>query len=399
MRSQCLQLSERFILLIPDIGPANARRTITYSYESEAELDAFDQPSKVTASSRRLRTAGEVLASLVRGRGTEDYYAAIATRGPFRASSYHAEVLAPEVLTVVGARLRMATVLQFGDHEKRTQISELRPESDRSTPRVHLHASGRAAPSPGRHEPVRDRDGYELLHQNSPAPPYWSSGARSHCGRDRVRSTYGWLGRTSGWIPPGEFDGSGSPCGVAGALRCLPDPARARIDASALYGTTDNADCSNAGRIRRRGLLGDRSRPQLPIRPLDQFGCRSALLLGDRCYGIRTRFQGGPRPIKGRLVMGKDTNGRAKHLGKLVTAGELIEAAEGKTDGEVRLVVGAGEVVEFGYDQHAAQARARSALDRVIADEHLEAQGAAKKALGKGLRTLKNVDPRRGGAG
>jgi hypothetical protein len=97
--------------------------------------------------------------------------------------------------------------------------------------------------------------------------------------------------------------------------------------------------------------------------------------------------------------MSKDTNDRAKHLGKIVTAGELIEAAEGKTDGEVRLVVGGGEVVEFGYDQHAAQARARSALDRVIADEHLEAQGAAKKALGKGLRTLKNVDPRRGGAG
>ncbi len=146
MRSQCLQLSERFILLIPDVGPANARRTITYSYESEAELDAFDQPSKVTASSRRLRTAREVLASLVRGRGTEDYYAAIATRGPFGASSYHAEVLAPEDLTVVGARLRMATVLQFGDHEKRTEISEL--ASDRSTPRVHLHASGRAAPQP-----------------------------------------------------------------------------------------------------------------------------------------------------------------------------------------------------------------------------------------------------------
>lgn len=49
-----------------------------------------------------------------------------------------------------------------------------------------------------------------------------------------------------------------------------------------------------------------------------------------------------------------------------LTPGELIKLAEKDQPGEVRIVVGAGEVLDTGYDQTEAEARARAALRRVL---------------------------------
>jgi hypothetical protein len=141
MRSWMLHLAERFVLLVPDVGPAGTRRTLVIEYEPELDpiSDDDDESSSDDGIGRRLLRA---LGKLLGGRSI-DHKVNLFTRGPFAASSYHAEVLAPEDLTVVGARLRLLT-RESSAVTKRDRWEQI--ASDRSTPLVHLHANGRRIP-------------------------------------------------------------------------------------------------------------------------------------------------------------------------------------------------------------------------------------------------------------
>ncbi len=139
MRSWLLHLAERFVLLVPDVGPEGSRRRLVIEYEPELDPLSDDEADSDNGVAKRLLSA---VAKLLRGRSI-DHKVNLFTRGPFAASSYHAEVLAPEDLTVVGARLRLLTreAGRGGMVDRWEQIA-----SDRSTPLVHLYANGRRIP-------------------------------------------------------------------------------------------------------------------------------------------------------------------------------------------------------------------------------------------------------------
>jgi len=141
MRSRILQRAERFLLLVPDLGEGGERRKLTIEYEWEVD------PREEKRSSRPKPSiparARSVVRQIARGESI-DHPVNIPTRGPFSASSYHAEVLAPEDLTVVGSRLRLVTTEvndRSGGSSRWDEIA-----SDRSTPLVHLYSNGRRPP-------------------------------------------------------------------------------------------------------------------------------------------------------------------------------------------------------------------------------------------------------------
>jgi hypothetical protein len=138
MRSWLLLLAERFIMFIPDLGEPGTRRKITIGYESEV-APRLDEEIARAGKSLRSRI-WPVAKRLLRG-DSIDHSVNLPTRGPFSARSYHAELLAPEDLTVVGARLRLVTREVDGTETSYDQLA-----SDRSTPLVHLYANGRRPP-------------------------------------------------------------------------------------------------------------------------------------------------------------------------------------------------------------------------------------------------------------
>jgi hypothetical protein len=87
-----------------------------------------------------------------------DHVVTINTRGPFSAASYHAEALAPEDLTVVGARLQLTTQhVDSGSGKPIGLVTRENVAEDRSTPLVHLYANGRlpSAPRSDDSEPIQ----------------------------------------------------------------------------------------------------------------------------------------------------------------------------------------------------------------------------------------------------
>jgi hypothetical protein len=134
LRGQIVQLIDRFILFVPIELGGKDRRSFDLTYESDVTLDQRDP-----ATPRRFR---DVVRLAFRGTGIAATYADLWTRGPFAAASYHAEVLAPDDLTVLGARLRVATTYRVSSREKLTETVDL--ARDWGTPRVHLFANGRA---------------------------------------------------------------------------------------------------------------------------------------------------------------------------------------------------------------------------------------------------------------
>jgi hypothetical protein len=139
MRSWLLHLAERFVLLVADVGPVGSSRRGVIEHERELDPLPEDANSETPGVGQRIR---EALVKLFAGQSI-DHRVNIFTRGPFAASSYHAEVLAPEDLTVVGARLRLLT-----REKTATTVADRWEEiaSDRTTPLVHLHANGRRIP-------------------------------------------------------------------------------------------------------------------------------------------------------------------------------------------------------------------------------------------------------------
>ena len=138
MRSNILQIAENFVLLVPYPAEVGTRRKVTFSYELELPSDAGQSETIRSAAGQRrkiLRFArGVVLGESI------DHFVNLPTRGLFAAASYHAEVLAPEDLMVVGARLQLAT-----DERRGANIMPRWVElaSDGGTPLVHLYANGR----------------------------------------------------------------------------------------------------------------------------------------------------------------------------------------------------------------------------------------------------------------
>jgi hypothetical protein len=137
-RTWLLLLARRFILLVPGLGPPATYKTITVAYESEVFSRSEEQAKAPTRRSTQLWAAWKRVMS---GQSI-DHPFNIPTRGPFSAASYHAELLAPGDLTVVGARLRLITREFHG--EEPTRFLDI--ASDRSTPLVHLYANGRRPP-------------------------------------------------------------------------------------------------------------------------------------------------------------------------------------------------------------------------------------------------------------
>jgi hypothetical protein len=137
MRSSILQRAERFVLLVPGLGTKGARRKLTIEYEWELDPHADEAAPQI---SKTLTGRIGVAVSRILRAETIDHTVNIPTRGPFSASSYHAEVLAPEDLTVVGARLQLVTTLRANG---KSLSSSEEVASDRSTPLIHLHANGR----------------------------------------------------------------------------------------------------------------------------------------------------------------------------------------------------------------------------------------------------------------
>jgi hypothetical protein len=148
MRVQISQLAQRFTLFIPGLGSSGALRTITLSYELDAALDTLRPPAGGTRRNGRFAKAF----SLAQWWRTREYFGVITTRGPFSAASYHAELLAPEDLTVVEARLRLQTIHRGAGPERDEDVEEL--AFDDGTPRVHLFANGRDAPHAREHKVV-----------------------------------------------------------------------------------------------------------------------------------------------------------------------------------------------------------------------------------------------------
>jgi hypothetical protein len=141
MRSRILQRAERFVLFVPDLGEEGDRRKLTIEYEWEVDPREEKRSSPPRPSfAARARSAARQIA---RGESI-DHPVNIPTRGPFSASSYHAEVLAPEDLTVVGARLRLVTTEVNESQDGSSHWEEI--ASDRSTPLVHLYSNGRRPP-------------------------------------------------------------------------------------------------------------------------------------------------------------------------------------------------------------------------------------------------------------
>jgi hypothetical protein len=134
MRSQTLGLTGRFLLLVPDLGVPGTRRIITLTYEWSLGLtsDATD--------SRRQRAWAA--AKWVIAEGGIGNVVEIPTRGPFSAGSYHAEVFAPEDVTIVGARLQEITET----NEEPPKVIRTELSSDQGTLLAHLFANGRRPP-------------------------------------------------------------------------------------------------------------------------------------------------------------------------------------------------------------------------------------------------------------
>jgi hypothetical protein len=141
-RHRLLQLADNFVLLVPDLGEEGTRRRITFSYEWELDPPADEAWRKIVkrTTPNRLQMIGKLGQGLLRGESI-DHIVNLPTRGIFAAASYHAEVLAPEDLVVVGSRLQLLTQERDknGNVERRWQ--EL--AADRGTPLVHLYANGR----------------------------------------------------------------------------------------------------------------------------------------------------------------------------------------------------------------------------------------------------------------
>lgn len=140
-RTWILLLARRFILFVPGLGNPGTHKTITLGYE----LELASRTEVEQAPPPRTR-AGRVLAALVNVISGQsiDHVFNFPTRGPYSAASYHAELLSPEDLPVVGARLRLVTREYANGQTSQEDIA-----SDRHTALVHLYASGRRPPRTG----------------------------------------------------------------------------------------------------------------------------------------------------------------------------------------------------------------------------------------------------------
>jgi hypothetical protein len=130
-------LARRFLLFVPDLGPPGAHKTITLGYEGETDT----REEELTRATQRPLPAQlwRAVTRTLLGR-TIEYHFNIPTRGPYAAASYHAELLAPEDLTVMDARLRLTT-RAIGPGSEPTVTTDI--ASDSGTSLVHVYTPGR----------------------------------------------------------------------------------------------------------------------------------------------------------------------------------------------------------------------------------------------------------------
>lgn len=132
-------LSERFMLLVPVQGYPDDRRVLKFSYEERLQTEALAGDEYRNPLVRAYRTAKQDWPQVL---GLRTTVVGIATRAPYAAASYHAELEAPDELLIARAQLGRALDYVSRSDGSRRAGERIEVATEWRVHRAHLFCGG-----------------------------------------------------------------------------------------------------------------------------------------------------------------------------------------------------------------------------------------------------------------